>query len=347
MNEMHQQQQPGQYGYGTTRSGDAPSGYFVSSGNGNGNGNGGSQMQMQPYGTTNVPRANIEREQILRQHAIDSMARQQHQRRGFDDSDLSLSSSDLQSHRQHQQPSYSAYSVSSQNYESLPVSYPGGASNADIVNMVSAVVPYPASRERERDRERGHRDRDSHGPLIGAQIDRYRSPPSHEYDYETNLAMLDALSLQSTRGYPPQSSSSRPYYPDRPYPSDRSYPPERAYQPEPRYSSYNDLDRIRSKLSQDEWNLLMRSSAPQQDYYDHRRSRSTLPYLGGAYGGYDDRSRSRDELIPRGPDAKNKKAELYKTELCRSWEETGRCRWVLRCWFQQRLRSRTDSKLTF
>ncbi|KAJ3341598.1 hypothetical protein HDU93_004500 [Gonapodya sp. JEL0774] len=35
----------------------------------------------------------------------------------------------------------------------------------------------------------------------------------------------------------------------------------------------------------------------------------------------------------RGPDSKNKKAELYKTELCRSWEETGTCRYGSKCQF--------------
>ena len=39
------------------------------------------------------------------------------------------------------------------------------------------------------------------------------------------------------------------------------------------------------------------------------------------------------DFRPRGPSPHNTKAELYKTEMCRSWSETGNCRYEGKCQF--------------
>lgn len=41
----------------------------------------------------------------------------------------------------------------------------------------------------------------------------------------------------------------------------------------------------------------------------------------------------RGQGVPTGPSPNNKKAELYKTEMCRSWLETGYCRYEGKCQF--------------
>ena len=61
-----------------------------------------------------------------------------------------------------------------------------------------------------------------------------------------------------------------------------------------------------------------------------------IPAAGGVPGGA---SANRPSPTPsggassQGPNANNRKLGLYKTELCRSWEEKGTCRYGAKCQF--------------
>lgn len=215
------------------------------------------------------------------------------------------------------------------------------AGNDDILNLVSNVVPYGngAFRGHLQAQPSGYGPSFPPEPAAPPSNRGYRQPPAtSDYDYEASLAMLETLSLQNRiaslsgtnnsgygSGSPPPPVRGYPGYGER----NPILPPDR-YAPQP--PPQPDLERIRQKLSPEEWSLLLRNN-PSFDAFDRRpdfdrRSRSTTinSYPYGYYGYGYDRSVSRDGM-PRGPDAKNKKAELYKTELCRSWEETGRCRY--------------------
>ncbi|KAI9032453.1 hypothetical protein DFJ74DRAFT_754223 [Hyaloraphidium curvatum] len=224
-----------------------------------------------------------------------------------------------------------------------------GTNNADILSIVSSAVPYGAP-AREQLPAYAQLTTPPYANLpIGGYLGGERAPPPPQSEYEATLAMIEALTLQNRVAALANANAAAAGLPPPPAPRGQGgYPPE--------------LERIRQKLSPEEWALLARATAGEASYgsngagygstavgygsaqlplaYD-RRSRSTTisgvaPYLPGPgypYGTHD-RSRSREDLlVPRGPDAKNKKAELYKTELCRSWEETGRCRYGLKCQF--------------
>ena len=59
---------------------------------------------------------------------------------------------------------------------------------------------------------------------------------------------------------------------------------------------------------------------PSRDYL------STPPPLSGYQNGSELPNANEAPLTPATPKRPEKKSSLYKTELCRSWEETGQCR---------------------
>ncbi|THH18099.1 hypothetical protein EW146_g2827 [Bondarzewia mesenterica] len=57
------------------------------------------------------------------------------------------------------------------------------------------------------------------------------------------------------------------------------------------------------------------------------------PGMGGAVGGVGANNNVAADPSGNGPSANNRKLGLYKTELCRSWEEKGTCRYGPKCQF--------------
>ena len=62
----------------------------------------------------------------------------------------------------------------------------------------------------------------------------------------------------------------------------------------------------------------------------YNAQQSYVPLSVGPSPVGDDR---RSNASSNGPSANNRKLGLYKTELCRSWEEKGTCRYGAKCQF--------------
>ena len=82
------------------------------------------------------------------------------------------------------------------------------------------------------------------------------------------------------------------------------------------------------------------SPYPYAHHYGHANSYSAPPRHAHPYNHYGNQQQYNNYYChqrmihqPQGPSPNNKKGELYKTELCKSWSEIGNCRYGEKCQF--------------
>lgn len=86
-----------------------------------------------------------------------------------------------------------------------------------------------------------------------------------------------------------------------------------------------------SQYTQDMINALNARGQLQQQYTGNSTATATVPYANS--NGTSSPPGAPGSVNGSGPSANNRKLSLYKTELCRSWEEKNTCRYGPKCQF--------------